>query len=345
MSEFGSMRSTASERDVMRRRSFVASLVATACAAPIRPAFAQTSPVPPVVGYVRLGATEADVANLNAFREGLRERGYVEGRTIAIDSRSAGGDLKVGVSLIEELARRPVAAFLAPGPAAARLIRQTTDIPIVAIGLPPGGEGDLFATLARPGGTVTGFSSFGEELSAKRIEVLRELLPRLSSLGILHNVADPVFSSWGAQTESSAAGQGLRTVRLKLQSNKVGEASELLRSGRVQGMEAVVVIRDFLTVTVRDEIVRTAAELGVPVIAEELAFIQAGALMSYGPDILDLFRRAAGYVDRIITGAHPGDLPIQLPTKFELALNARTARMLGVSIPSSLLARADEVVD
>jgi putative ABC transport system substrate-binding protein len=326
----------------MRRREFAGALALAFWPLDAR---AQSSQEPPLVGFFRLGATDVDADVLRSFRNGLAELGYLEGRTVALDSRAAGGDVKAGVALIEEMARRPVAVFIAPGPAAARLIRRTTDIPIVAIGLPPDGEGGLFSTLARPGGSVTGFSSFGEELSAKRIEVLRELLPQLSRLGILHNVADPVFNQWGGQTERSAAALGIRPIRLKLDSAKPGLVSELLRTGRAEGMEAVVVVRDFLTVTMREEIVRTSAELGMAVIAEERAFVQAGALMSYGPDILDLFRRAAGHVDRILRGAKAGDLPIELPAKFELALNQQTARALGLTISPSLLARADEVID
>jgi putative ABC transport system substrate-binding protein len=329
----------------MRRRQLLTAVLVAAAMPPSEQVAAQADRGQPVVGFLRLGASDMDQTILNSFIMGLRAHGYVEGQNITLDARAAGGDVRVGAKMIEEMARRPVVAFVAPGPAAARLIRSITAIPVVAIGLPPEGETGLFATLARPGGSVTGFSSFGEELSAKRIEVLRELLPGLSALGILHNVADPVFSRWGAQTEVSAGAQGMRAVRLRLQSARAGEVSELLRSAKSQGAGAVVVIRDFLTVTMRDEIVRCGAEVGLAVIAEERAFVEAGALMSYGPDMLDLFRRAAGYVDRIIRGTSPGNLPIELPTKFELVLNLRTAKSIGLHVPPSLLARADEVIE
>jgi putative ABC transport system substrate-binding protein len=290
----------------VRRRALLAGLLGMAATARARAGLAQDSREPPVIGFFRLGAADTDSTILASFREGLRERGYIEGQTIALMSRSAGGDLRLAAAQIDEMTRRPVAVFIAPGPAAARLIRRITGTPIVAIGLPPTGEDGLFASLARPGGSVTGFSSFGEELSAKRFEVLRELLPAVSAVAILHNVADPVFSQWGAQTETSALAQGLRPIRLRLESAKSGEVSALLRSAKLKGAEAVVVVRDFLTVTMRDEIVRAAGELGLTVIAEERAFVEAGALMSYGPDMLDLFRRAAGYADRILKGANPG---------------------------------------
>jgi putative ABC transport system substrate-binding protein len=192
---------------------------------------------------------------------------------------------------------------------------------------------------------VTGFSYFGEALSAKRIEALRELLPKSSVLGILHNVADPVFREWGAQTEAAARAQGFQPLRLGLRSSSSAELIELLRSLRSQSGDAVIVISDFLTVSLKDEIIRTCAELGIVVIAEWPAFVQSGALMFYGADIPDLFRQAAGYVDRIIKGEQAGDLPIQLATKFQMVINLKTARTMGLDVPPALLTQADEVIE
>ncbi len=298
------------------------------------------------MGFLGLASEQADRPLLEALRHGLKEPGYVEGQSLLLEARHAGGDLNLAAQFIEEMVRWPVDIFVAPGPAAARAIHRATHVPIVALGLPPiAGDRDLFVSLAKPGGRVTGFSYFGEALSAKRIGALRELLPKSSVLGILHNVVDPVFREWGAQTEAAARAQGFQPLRLGLRSSSSAELIELLRSLRSQSGDAVIVISDFLTVSLKDEIIRTCAELGIVVIAEWPAFVQSGALMFYGADIPDLFRQAAGYVDRIIKGEQAGDLPIQLATKFRLVINLKTARTMGLDVPPALLTQADEIIE
>ena len=300
----------------------------------------------PVVCFLGLASEPADRPLLAALKQGLVERGRVVGQTIALEARHAAGDLHLAAGFIDEMVQRPVDVFVAPGPAAARTIHRATNIPIVALGLPPVADDQrLFASLARPGGSVTGFSYFGEALSAKRIEVLRELLPRSVVLGILHNVADPVFRAWGEQTETAARKQGFETVRLGLGTNTPGEVAEHLQALRSRGGDAVIVITDFLTVSLKDQILRTAAALRIAVISEWPTFVEAGALMFYGADIPELFRQAAGYVDRIIRGERAGDLPIQLATKFRMSINLKTARALDISVPLSLLVSTDEVLE
>ncbi|HEX2555483.1 MAG TPA: ABC transporter substrate-binding protein [Microvirga sp.] len=300
----------------------------------------------PVVGFLGLASEQADRPLVEALRQGLKEQGHVEGQSILLETRHAAGDLNLAARYLDEMVRRPVDVFVAPGPAVIPPIHRASQIPIVALGLPPvAGDRSLFASLARPGGRVTGFSYFGEALSAKRIEALRELLPKSSVLGILHNVVDPVFREWGAQTEAAARAQGFQPLRLGLRSSSPAEPAELLRSLKSQGGDAVIVISDFLTVSLKDEIIRAAADLGVVVVAEWPAFVESGALMFYGADILDLFRQAAGYVDRIVKGEPAGDLPIQLATKFRLVINLKTARAMGLDVPPALLSRADEVIE
>jgi putative tryptophan/tyrosine transport system substrate-binding protein len=307
---------------------------------------AQTRGKVPVVGFLGFASEQADRPFLEALRTGLKEHGYVEGQTILLESRHAAGDLTLAAQFIDEMVRKPVDVFVAPGPAATRAIRRATEIPIVAMGLPPmAGNHDLFANLAKPGGSVTGFSYFGEALSAKRIEALREMLPKASVLGILHNTIDPVFREWGVLTEAAVRAQGMQPVRLALRSNSPTEVAELLRSLRSQGGDAVIVVSDFLTATMKDEIIGTSAALGIAVVAEQATFVESGALMLYGADIPDLFRQAAAYVDRIIKGEHPRDLPIQLASKFRLIINLKTARLLSITVPPSLLAQADDVVE
>jgi len=192
---------------------------------------------------------------------------------------------------------------------------------------------------------VTGFSAYGEELSAKRIQMLKEVLPGLKVLGVLHNATDPTFRNWGEQTMADAKKQGLEPLRLGLTSPSVAAAEEHIGKLRAAGGGAVIVIRDFLTSTLMEDICRGGAQARIAVIGEHSDFARAGALFSYGADIADLFRRAAGYVDRILKGEKPGELPIQLPTKFELVINQRTARTLSLAIPEALLARADETIE
>jgi putative tryptophan/tyrosine transport system substrate-binding protein len=237
--------------------------------------------------------------------------------------------------------------FLTPGAVAARLIlRHTQAVPIVSVGLHPrGGQTDLFASLARPGGMVTGVSNFGEELAAKRVQLLKEVMPRLATVGVLHNTTDPVFRQWGDETEAEIRAQGLSAVRLGLTSTSPEAMQRTLRDARVRKVDAVVIVRDFLTSSLHVAISRTSRELGLASIAEERRYPEAGALMSYGTSDRQLFRTAAAYVDRVLKGARPADLPVEQPTRFELVINLDTAKALGLAVPRAVLLRADEVIE
>src|SRR5262245_574626 len=332
-----------SRGQLMRRREVLIGLAALTARTP---AWAQSASRPPVVGFVGFASSAVDNQIIQPFRDALRELGRIEGRTIVVEARSSDGDIEKGHALISELAALPVDVFLSPGPAATRAIQRRTKIPVVAVALPATqSEPDLFASLARPGGTVTGFSAFGEELSAKRIEMLKEVLPNVSAIGVLHNSTDPIFRAWGEQTMEDARKQGIEPVRLALTSPSTAAVADHIRRLREGGGTALIVIRDFLTVTLRDDVCRFGAEANIAVIGEHSEFAKAGALFSYGADIGDLFRRAAGYVDRILKGEKAADLPIQLPTKFELVVNLKTARTLGLATPTSILIRANEVIE
>ena len=309
-----------------------------------RPARAQGAR--PLVAFLGFATPQADLPTLEAFRQGLTEKGLVEGLSVQVEARHASGDLAIASRYIDELVKRGTAVFVVPGPAAARLVVQRTAIPVVAVGLVPTPvAGDPYGSLARPGGSVTGFSTFGEELSGKRIELLRRTLPQMTLLGILHNVADPVFRHWGEATEAAARAQGVATLRLGLSAQSDAELLQRLQQLKAAGGSTLIVIRDFLTSSLMQPTCRMALELGLAIVAEPRAFTEAGALMSYGPDLPDLFRRAAGYVDRILKGEKPGELPIQLPTKFELSVNLGTARRLGLTLPPDVLFAADEVIE
>jgi putative tryptophan/tyrosine transport system substrate-binding protein len=301
---------------------------------------------PKIVGFVGFATPEVDQRTVEAFRQGLRALGHIEGRTVIVDARSSDGNVERGHSFITELASLPVDVFLSPGPAASRAIVRKTKIPVVAIALPGTQvEPELFSSLSRPGGTVTGFSAYGEEMSAKRLELLREILPRLRTVGVLHNGTDPTFRSWGDQTVSDARNQGLDPIRLELSSADPRQVHEQVEKLRAGGGTAMIVVRDFLTSALMSEIGKAGADHGIAAVAEHREFTRSGALFSYGADISDLFRRAAAYVDRILKGENAGELPIQLPTKFELTVNLKTAHALGLSIPASILVRAEEVIE
>ncbi|WP_198377713.1 ABC transporter substrate-binding protein [Neoroseomonas rubea] len=312
----------------------------------LAPAIARAQRRLPVVGFVGFASVEGDRLTVEALREGMRAQGQVEGRTWLLDNRHADGDPTRGAEIIRDLAALPVEVFVVPGPAAARAVRRATAIPLVAVGLPPtDSDPDLFASLARPGGSVTGFASFGEEMSAKRVELLREAIPDIAAIGVLHNATDPTFDAWGRLTEDSVRSQGLRALRVPLASRDTAALAAQMRALRGDGARALVVVRDFLTSSMIQDIVALAMAEGIAVIGDQARFAEAGALFSYGASLPDLFRRAAGYVTRILRGERPGELPVQLPTAIEFVVNLRAARALGLTLPHAVLARADEVVE
>ena len=328
---------------MIRRRRFLAGIAGALAASRL---FGQGSSLPTIC-YLALATRESDARSVAAFRDGMREAGHVEGKTFVLADLYAGGDLARAEAMLREQLKRPVAAFLVPGAAAARLIlRVTRTVPIVAVGLHPrGGQTDLFATLAKPGGMVTGVSNFGEELSAKRVQLLKEIMPRLRVVGVLHNISDPLFLRWGEETQDEIRAQGLAAMRLGLTSTALDALQRTLRGARASGVEAVVVVRDFLTAALHEPISRLTREFGLATIAEERRYPESGALLSYGASDHDLFRKAATYVDHVLKGARPAELAIELPTRFELVVNLKTAKVLGLTIPRSVLVRADEVIE
>ncbi len=299
------------------------------------------------MGFLGLASREVHIDDLAALRDGLEQLGYVDGRTIVIEDRYADGEVERFDARIDEIIGRGARAVVVPGLAAALAIRERDpQMPVVAIGLPstviyP----DLFGSLHRPGGSVTGFSHFGEDLAIKRVELLREVLPGLTTVAILHNTVDPLYRAWGEKTEEAALEQGLKTVRLGLETPSRDELGRLMQRAREAGASGLLVVRDFLTHTLIDDIVREADDQHLAIMAEQSQFVDAGALMSYGANMPDLFRRAAVYVDEILKGASPAEMPIQLATEFELVVNQRTADDLGIKFPPSILLRADEMIE
>jgi putative ABC transport system substrate-binding protein len=305
------------------------------------------SGAPRLVAYLGIASGASDQPFVDALRGGLEEIGYVLGETLELDDRYAGGDVGQFGALIDAVVARGVDVIVVPGMAAVVAVHQRApQVPMVAIGLPstviyP----DLFASLHRPGGSLTGFSPFGEDLADKRVELLREIVPTMTMVAILHNSTDPLYRSWGEGTEQAARGQGLQTVRLGLTSRSQSELADLMREAKDAGAQGMIVVRDFLTHLLQADIARSVAAMGIATMAEQREFVYAGGLMSYGADVPELFRRAATYVDEILKGASPAEMPIQLATEFELVVNQRTAQALGIDLPPEILLRADEVIE
>jgi putative tryptophan/tyrosine transport system substrate-binding protein len=327
----------------MKRRDFLGVLVTAAAWPPA--AFAQLQRVP-VVGFVGFANPAIDTAIHQPFRKALADLGYVEGRNIIVEVRNSAGDVARGHTMLDELIARPVDVLFAPGPAAARAIVRKTKIPVVAIALPAvQSDPELFQSLARPGGSLTGFSAFGEEMSAKRVAMLKEILPGLTKLGVMHNVTDPTFKAWGEQTMAETKKLGIEPIRVGISAPTVGQVTEQVKDLADAGGTAMIVIRDYMTAAIINDIGRIGIEAKIAVIGEQAEFAQAGALFSYGADIADLSRRAAGYVDLILKGQKPAEMPIQLPTKFELVVNLKTARALGLTVPPTILVLTDTVIE
>ena len=330
----------------MRRRDCVILIGTAAIAWPFM-VHAQTGASAPIVAYLGIASRESDLAYVEGLRLGFRQTGHVLGQTIELDDRYADGDIERFNGLIAEVVARGVRVIVVPGIAAAVAVREhAPQIPVVAVGLPstvlyP----DLFASLHRPGGSVTGFSPFGEDLAAKRVELLKEVVPDMTTVAILHNSVDPLYRSWGEKTEAAARQQDLKTVRLGVESRSKPDLDARLRSAHEAGAQGLIIVRDFLTHILQEEIARTAVAMGMATMAEQRMFVEQGGLMSYGADLPELFRRAAAYVDEVLKGASPAEMPIQLATEFELVVNQRTARALGIDLPPSTLLRADEVIE
>jgi putative ABC transport system substrate-binding protein len=325
-----------------RRTILIAGAVAMAVT-PLSCAVAQTAGKVPVIGY--LSAASRNEAFIRAFRQGLADLGYVEGRTIVIEERYADGDPGRFPELIEDLLSRKAAVFITGGGNVTRaVLKRTTRVPIVVIALAdPAQLPGAVASLARPGGAVTGFSAVSYDLHVKQLELLREILPGLSMVAFL---ARPPASTTG-QVDLANVERGARTLGMTIRRIDVTTADRLgplLQAARDDGARALLVDRDFVIESMRDDIVRAALAARLPAAYEQRTFVEAGGLLSYGTSFTDLYRRAATHVDKILKGSKPGELPIEQPTKFELVINLKTAKVFGLTIPQSVLLRADEVI-
>jgi putative tryptophan/tyrosine transport system substrate-binding protein len=305
------------------------------------------------IGVLEVVGAESNAENLDAFRHGLRALGYVEGLNFSIEYRSADGRPERFQDLANELVRLQVDVIVTRGtPAALSAKRATATIPIVmASSGEPAAEG-IVASLARPGGNVTGFYVIAPpELGGKRLQLLKEVVPGASRVGILWNPGDIQTPLIVRDTEKAARPLGIRLKSLELQrfgvpARRFAEMfGEVFESALLAHVDAVIAVEDYLTMANRARIVEFAAMSRLPAMYGLREFVDAGGLMSYGTDRRDLFRRSATYVHRILNGTRPAELPVEPPTKFELVINLRAAKALGLAIPQSVLGRADNVIE
>ena len=324
----------------MERRTFVAGVGAALLAAP-HAAKAQPARKVPRIGFLVFVSSET---RYRGFQQGLRELGYVEGQNIAIEFRSADGSLERLSDFADELVRLRVDVIVAGSTLGANAAkRATSTIPIIMANVTdPVGTG-LVSSLARPGGNITGLSTMSADLSGKRLELIKEVVPRLRRIGVLWYQDSP--NSVAAFKELKAATQSLGVdVRSLGVRPPIPEIDKAFGSASNWRADALIALDDALILSNRTRIIALAARYRLPAVYGYREFPDAGGLMAYGPSRHDMYRQAAVYVDKILKGAKPGDLPVEQPKKFELVINLKTAKALGLTIPQSLLARADEVI-
>jgi len=324
----------------VKRREFI-TLLGGAVAWPLA-ARAQQAGKLPTIGFLGTVTPTAQSQWIAAFVQRLRELGWIEGRTVAIEYRWAEGRSERFAEIAAEFVRLKVDVIVTTGGALLAASQATSVIPIVlAVAADPVGTG-FVASLARPGGNVTGLSGQATDLAGKRLELLREVVPGLRRLAILTNLGYPASVLETGEVQAAARTLGLEVVTREIRrAEDIAPALESLRGGA----DALYLTADALLNSNRTRINTLALGARLPTISSWRDFVEAGSLMSYGPNFPDLFRRSANYVDKILRGAKPGDLPIEQPTKFDFVINVTTAKTLGLAIPESLLLRADEVIE
>ena len=298
----------------------------------------------PRIGFLGAASSSTNLARVEAFRQGLRELGYVEGKNIVIEWRSAEGKLDRLHDLATDLVRLKVDVLVSGGGnSATRALKQaTTLIPIVMMfGSDPVAAG-IVSSLARPGGIVTGLTSITGDLSGKRLELLTETILKLSRVAVLYDPGDPAKIAEFKETEVAARGLGVQIQSLEVRSTQ--EIESVFKSATSWKANALIVLQTVITSGNHKYIVELATKNRLPAMFSESQFIETGGLMSYGPSYNDLSRRAAVYVDKILKGAKPADLPVEQPMKFEFVINLKAAKQIGLTIPPNVLVRADKVI-
>jgi putative tryptophan/tyrosine transport system substrate-binding protein len=325
----------------MKRREFIALLSGAATTWPLVARAQQTGKIP-TIGFLGVSTAAAWERFVSAFKKRLAEHGWIEGRTVMIEQRWAEGRNSRFSEIAAEFVRLNVDVIVTAGSAVSQVKQATSTIPIVfAVASDPLGTG-LVASLARPGGNVTGLSLQAKDLAAKRLEILRDTIPGLKRLAVLANIGytASLLEMRDVQTAARTLDMDAETIEIR-RAEDIEPAFERL-SREVQALYACT---DSVVSANIQRINGLAMKRRLPTILGSREYVEADGLVSYGPSYLDLFPRAADYVDKILRGAKPGDLPVEQPTKFELVVNLKTARTLGLEISPSLLARADEVIE
>jgi putative ABC transport system substrate-binding protein len=325
----------------MRRREFIGLLGGTA-AWPLA-AHAQQPGSLPTIGFLGPLASSAMSRWTGAFVQRLRELGWIEGRSVVIEYRWGEGRSERFPDIVAEFVRMKVSVIVTGGTAAVIAAKQATSVIPIVFGsvADPVGTG-LVASLARPGSNVTGLSNQSADMPGKRFELLREVIPGVRRLAIMANITNPSNVLEMRESEAAARTLGLDIVKLEIRG--VEDIVPALQSLRANA-DALYVVTDALVNTNRVRINTLALGAGLPTMFGERGYVESGGLMSYGPNFPDLYRRAGDYVDKILRGAKPADLPVEQPTKFELVLNLTTAKRLGITMPEAFLLRADEVIE
>ena len=327
----------------MNRRELITLLGGAAATWPLA-AHAQQPARIPRVGFLG-NSTAALEANLvGPFRDGLRELGYEEGRDIVIEYRWADGRYERFPALIAELIALKVDTIVTAGtPASLAVKNATTTIPLVMVAVGDPVATGLVASLARPGGNITGLTSMSVEMEGKRLELLREVVPKVSHIAVLWNAASPIQVIEEGEVRAAARVLGIKMLSLGVRTRE--EIDDALATIIGERPDALLVLADRLFLHHRTRIMDFAAQERLPGVQAYRELVEAGGLMSYGPSYADMHRRAAAYVDKILKGAKPADLPVERPVKFELVVNLKAAKALGLTIPPSVIFRADEIIE
>ena len=329
--------------DRLRRREFVAGLVGTA-AWPVL-SRAQQPERQRLIAYITSNAENGpDSIWAASFRKGLEQRGWIDGRNVRIDYRFGGGDATLTPKLAKELVElRPDVIVAATTPAVTAVRQQTLSIPIVFVQVPDAVSAGYVTNLAHPDGNVTGFTNFEFSIGGRWLQVIKECSPAVSRIAVVFDPANPSWAAYLRTIEAAAPSFKVQLIPVSVRDAAEIETGIASFAGEPNG--ALVVLPSPVATLHRDVVVEMAARHRLPAVYPYRFFVTNGGLISYGVDLPDQYERAASYVDRVLKGAKPADLPVQLPTKFKLVINLKTAKKLGLELPATLVARADEVIE